>query len=116
VIPLSRADSGEFAGQTRFLTMAEVWQDSNGINDRIDFKVTPDITAIVAMTDGVSDPKFETDAKFAEANCWHELWKELAAVGLEPGNEKAADELLDWLGFWSVGNHDDRTLAVLLPT
>ena len=116
VTPLSRADSGEFAGQTRFLTMAEVWQDSNGINDRIDFTVTPDITALVAMTDGVSDPKFETDAKFAEANCWHAFWKELGTVGLEPGNEKAADELLDWLGFWSVGNHDDRTLAVLLPT
>jgi hypothetical protein len=116
VVPLSRADSGEFAGQTRFLTMSEVWQDSKDIADRIGFHIAPGLTALVAMTDGVSDPKFETDVKFGDSACWHALWQDLSASGLEPGNERAAAELLDWLNFWSVGNHDDRTLAALLPS
>jgi len=116
VMPLTRADSGEFAGQTRFLTMAEVWPESQGIYDRIGFHVASNLTAVVAMTDGVSDPKFETDANFADAACWHAFWKELDAAGFHPRSEQADRQLLEWLGFWSVGNHDDRTLAVLVPS
>lgn len=115
VVPLSRADSGEYAGQTRFLTMAEVWQDSQDVVERIGFHLAPKLTAVVAMTDGVSDPKFETDAKFADAACWHLVWEELAAAGVDARDGRAAERLLEWLGFWSVGNHDDRTLAALLP-
>lgn len=115
VTPLSQADSGEFAGQTRFLTMSEIWQGSKDISDRIGFHLASDLTAIVAMTDGVSDPKFETDAKFSDTACWHAFWKDLIGNGFQPHSEHADKQILDWLGFWSVGNHDDRTLAVLVP-
>ena len=34
-------------------------------------------------------------------------------VLLEDDNEESAQQLLDWLDFWSPGNHDDRTIAIL---
>jgi hypothetical protein len=34
-------------------------------------------------------------------------------VDFSDDNEQAADQLLKWLDFWSKGNHDDRTIAIL---
>jgi hypothetical protein len=67
------------------------------------------------MTDGVSDPKFETDNNLINPNKWDELWNDLLENGVEltDDNENAKDQLLDWLDFWSPGNHDDRTIAIL---
>lgn len=65
------------------------------------------------MTDGVSDPKFETDANLAKAEYWRNLWLELQTP-LSDENDPAL-ALQTWLGFWSAGNHDDRTLALFLP-
>lgn len=114
---LNTADSGEYAGQTRFLTMPEIWTDPNAISARIQFTLVPDLTAIFAMTDGVSDPKFSTDKNFADPAKWAEFWADLGReVTLTPDHEPAAAELLEWLQFWSTGNHDDRTLALMLPT
>lgn len=116
-VPLSRADGGDFAGQTRFLTMAEVWQDSQDIVKRIECHVEPELSAVFAMTDGVTDPKFETDAKFTDTARWHDFWDDLGkGVGMDARNKLAAEQLLEWLSFWSTGNHDDRTLAMLIPT
>jgi len=66
------------------------------------------------MTDGVSDAKFETDAALADAQHWRTFWQdgELQAA-LAADDPKAA--LHEWLGFWSRGNHDDRTIAFFLP-
>ena len=78
---------------------------------RLRFTVTDDFTGLVLMTDGVTDPKFETDNNLASLQKWDELWMEL-----EPmlGNkDTVSDELLKWLEFWSPGNHDDRTIALL---
>jgi hypothetical protein len=116
VVVLNRPDSGDFAGQTRFLTMPEIWADGEAILGRIHFEVVPELTAVVAMTDGVSDPKFQAEKDFFEAARWHELWDDLSAgVRLEKGNAEADAQLLEWLSFWSTGNHDDRTIALLLP-
>lgn len=113
---LSTPDSGEFAGQTRFLTMSEIWSSGKDINERIRFAVVPDLKAVVAMTDGVSDPKFATDKNFLDPARWLQLWADLKErVTLSRENEHADTELLDWLDFWSVGNHDDRTIALMLP-
>ncbi|MEI6206760.1 MAG: PP2C family serine/threonine-protein phosphatase [Desulfuromonadales bacterium] len=107
---LGRADSGEFAGQTRFLDAAML--DSQEIMNRIKVTVVPDFTAIVAMTDGITDPWFETDANLENCDKWEELWKELLPV---TESAKPDSELLEWLDFWSPGNHDDRTIAILYP-
>ena len=45
---------------------------------------------------------------------WDGLWADLSkTVDFSDDNANAADQLLDWLDFWSPGNHDDRTIAIL---
>lgn len=112
-------DGGEFAGQTRFLTMADIFK-SPDFYKRFSIRTIEDFTTIVLMTDGITDPKFSTDANLGRIEKWDELWEDLSGknddsvkVNLDAANEQAADELLAWLDFWSPGNHDDRTIAIL---
>lgn len=111
---LGMPDEGEFAGQTRFLTMPEIFTDKDFFK-RLRFKIYPDFTALMLMTDGVSDPKFETDANLQNPDKWDALWQDLAENGVEltDDNEKSKEQLLEWLNFWDRGNHDDRTIAIL---
>ena len=112
---LGTPDEGEFGGQTRFLTMPEIFSDSTSLYQRLGFSLVDDFTALFLMSDGVSDPKFETDDNLNNPTKWDELWDELLADGVQltdhttPSDQK----LLQWLNFWSKGNHDDRTIAIL---
>lgn len=108
-------DEGEYAGQTRFLTMPEIFKDATSLYQRLRFNIVNDFTALFLMSDGVSDPKFETDANLNNPAKWDALWDDLKqnGVALTDDNEAAKDQLLDWLDFWSPGNHDDRTIAIL---
>lgn len=107
---LNEPDGGEFAGQTRFLTMESIFRDRT----RIRMSIVPDFTALMLMTDGISDPFFETDANLSRKEKWDALWASVTAeVDLSDDNEAAAGQLLSWLDFWSPGNHDDRTIAIL---
>ncbi len=111
-------DEGEYAGQTRFLTMPEIFKDSTALYQRLRFRIVTDFTALFLMTDGVSDPWFETDSNLNNPEKWRKFYKEILdneehPVNLEDDNEQAKDELLGWLDFWSPGNHDDRTIAIL---
>lgn len=107
---LNEPDGGEFAGQTRFLTMKSIFSDRN----RLRMSIVPDFTALMLMTDGISDPFFETDANLSRKDKWDALWQSITnEVDLSDDNEAAAPQLLDWLDFWSPGNHDDRTIAIL---
>ena len=107
---LNEPDGGEFAGQTRFLTMESIFRD----RPRIRLSIVPDFTALMLMTDGISDPFFETDANLMRKEKWDALWGSITSeVDMSDDNEAAADGLLRWLDFWSPGNHDDRTIAIL---
>lgn len=112
---LGTPDEGEYAGQTRFLTMPEIFKDGTALYQRLRFQIIPDFTALFLMTDGVSDPKFETDANLNNPAKWDALWNDLSENGVElsDDNEAAKEQLLQWLDFWSPGNHDDRTIAIL---
>ena len=111
---LAEPDEGEFGGQTRFLTMEDIFRDPASLQRRIHVEIVPDFTAILLMTDGVSDAKFETNANLHNPHKWDVLWQELVqAVPLKADGKEAQQKLLDWLNFWSPGNHDDRTLALL---
>ena len=101
-------DSGEFAGQTRFLDRSALADSS--FAKRIGIGRYADLTAVMLMTDGVSDPRFETDNGLADAGKWDGLWDEIAPSLASPAPEQ---QLLDWLGFFTPGHHDDRTIAVL---
>ena len=104
-------DGGEYAGQTRFLTMPDTI--ATNFFDRFRFAYVTDFTAVVLMTDGITDPKFQTDNNLARKEKWDELWAELQQ-GVSFADEQAVPaQFQDWLGFWSPGNHDDRTIAIL---
>lgn len=110
---LGESDGGEFAGQTRFLTMPEITQPAE-LYRRLRFDIVDDFTALFLMSDGITDPKFETDANLLKIEKWDELWADLSReVEFKDNNEKSAEQLLKWLDFWSPGNHDDRTIAIL---
>jgi len=112
---MGEPDSGESAGQTRFLTMPEILQDSSQIYHRIRFACVDDFSALFLMTDGVSDPKFDTENLLKTPALWEKLWGDLNTQIPElgtPGHDPSK-QLLDWLMFWSEGNHDDRTIAIL---
>lgn len=108
-------DEGEYAGQTRFLTMPEIFKDATSLYQRLRFRIVDDFTALFLMSDGVSDPKFETDANLNNPDKWDALWTNLKENGVEltDDNEETKNQLLAWLDFWSPGNHDDRTIAIL---
>ena len=108
-------DEGEYAGQTRFLTMPEIFKDATSLYQRLRFRIVDDFTALFLMSDGVSDPKFETDANLNNPDKWDALWTDLKENGVEltDDNEETKNQLLAWLDFWSSGNHDDRTIAIL---
>jgi hypothetical protein len=102
-------DGGEFAGQTRFLDRAAL--ADAGFAKRIGIGRYSELNALLLMTDGVSDPRFETDAGLADPELWDKLWDELLPlVKLENPDEA----LVDWLHFFTPGHHDDRTIAILV--
>lgn len=107
---LSEPDSGEFVGQTRFITMNEVWTESP--ENRVRIIEMPDFRAIFSMTDGVSDPMFETDNDLKSQEKWLDFEKQIDSC-LTPHDETSKEKLCEWLDFWSKGNHDDRTIVVV---
>ncbi len=99
-------DGGEYAGQTRFLDRS-IAQD---FTNRLKIGCFTDVDAILLMTDGISDPIFETDSGLLNFAKWQKLYAEL-----DPMMQiKSADTaLLEWMHFFTPGHHDDRTMAVL---
>lgn len=106
---LAEPDEGEFGGQTRFITMQDIYEYDN-LMKRIDINVIKNFKALLLMTDGVSDPKFTSSAELHDSQKWLELWQELKQIIY---GDDAPNKLLKWLEFWSPGNHDDRTIAIL---
>ena len=103
-------DGGEYAGQTRFLTNHEIFVDA--IN-RIRVDTVEDFTALILMSDGITDPKFETDANLQNIDNWNKLWDDINAEVNLNFDSNTKYQLLKWMDFWSIGNHDDRTLAMI---
>lgn len=114
---LTKPDGGEFAGQTTFLTVKDVLATSDSVFARLNCVRVPSFTALLVMTDGVSDPKFHAEAEFEDPAAWQTLWDEIQPAVIEDSRAVTgtAPALEKWLEFWSPGNHDDRTLAVLAP-
>jgi len=107
-------EEGEYSGQTYFLTMPEIFKESKEIADRISYKIVQDFTAMFLMTDGIYDPKFQTKTNLDKSDLWKELWEDLnKQINFSMNNEQSPSQLLDWLNFWSAGNHDDRTLVII---
>jgi hypothetical protein len=54
-------DVGEFSGGTRFITMKEIFNDQ--ISTRFGITCVDDFSYLVLMSDGIYDPKFNTENK-----------------------------------------------------
>ena len=109
-------DVGTYGGQTRFLTMNEVWAGTYHeiVDRRLHFNFVKNFRCLVLMSDGVTDPIFETEINLNNIDIWHSLWNDMSkTVDFSARNESTAKALLDWLDFWSPGNHDDRTIVIL---
>ncbi|REC49670.1 PP2C family serine/threonine-protein phosphatase [Chryseobacterium pennipullorum] len=114
---LNQMDVGEFGGGTRFITMKEIFNGHMASRFRI--TVTDDFLYLVLMTDGIYDPKFITENKLEDPESWKVFFEDLAGNNDDRAkvdfidDEKIDEQLLIWTDFWSRGNHDDRTLAII---
>jgi len=120
---LNKLDVGEFGGGTRFVTQSDIYQpDASPLTmaERFNVYYTEDFSYLFLMTDGIYDAKFVVEANLEKHEQWEAFIADLegdndehALVDLDPGNEQIAVELAAWMDFWSPGNHDDRTLAII---
>ncbi|WP_313089884.1 PP2C family serine/threonine-protein phosphatase [Chryseobacterium flavum] len=114
---LNQMDVGEFGGGTRFITMKEIFNDK--IASRFQITCVEDFSYLVLMTDGIYDPKFTTENKLEDTESWKLFFEDLAGNNDDRtkadfiNDEKIDEQLLIWSDFWSRGNHDDRTLAII---
>ncbi len=112
-------DVGEFGGGTRFITMPEIFT-SDKFATRFGFKIIDNFSYLILMTDGIYDAKFVVEANLEKLEKWKEFIEDLKGnnvdntkVDFEESNTEIANQLSTWMDFWSPGNHDDRTLAIV---
>lgn len=112
-------DVGDFGGGTRFVTMPEIFQ-SDKFSTRFGFKLVDDFSYLMLMTDGIYDPKFVVEANLEKIEKWKAFLDDLnggnedgSTVDFSKENSDIAQRLSIWMDFWSPGNHDDRTLAII---
>nr|WP_315251035.1 PP2C family serine/threonine-protein phosphatase [uncultured Flavobacterium sp.] len=112
-------DVGDYGGGTRFITMPEIFQ-SDKFSTRFGFTLIDDFSYLMLMTDGIYDPKFVVEANLEKIDKWNEFLEDLKGknedgikVDFDENNTEIAEQLSTWMDFWSPGNHDDRTLAII---
>ncbi|MGV4413192.1 PP2C family serine/threonine-protein phosphatase [Chryseobacterium sp. T1] len=115
---LNFLDVGEFGGGTRFITMPEIFGRPDMVN-RFGINLFGDFSKLFLMTDGIYDPKFVVESKLENMESWNEFLNDLNGqnedgiiVDFENDSEIEM-QLSNWMDFWSKGNHDDRTLAII---
>lgn len=119
LISLSTPDGGEQVGETRFATMPGIWgntpeEQEKMMESRTRCLWVDDFDCLMSMTDGVSDPMFETDNNLKKLELWEKLWLELKENVINGKPESSRDDLLvKWLEFYKEGHHDDRTIALI---
>jgi len=118
---LNWLDVGEFGGGTRFITQADIFHSTeHPMATRFNFNIFPDFSYLFLMTDGIYDAKFVVEANLEKNEKWNEFLEDLHGknednikVDFDYSNNEIATQLSTWMDFWSQGNHDDRTLAIV---
>jgi serine/threonine protein phosphatase PrpC len=117
---LNWLDIGEYGGGTRFITQPDIFQKQEVMTTRFNFKIIKDFSYLFLMTDGIYDAKFEVEANLEKHEKWIEFLEDLDGkndennkVEFNKDNSEIANQLSKWMDFWSAGNHDDRTLAIV---
>jgi len=107
-------------GGTRFITQPDIFQKQDVMITRFNMKIIEDFSYLFLMTDGIYDAKFVLEAILEKHEKWLKFLEDL--VGKNEGNDKVefnkdnseiANQLSKWMDFSSVGNHHDRTFAIV---
>ncbi len=115
---LNFLDVGESSGATRFMTMPEIFSRPDMVN-RFGLNCFPDFSKLFLMTDGIYDPKFVVESKLENMESWKNFLRDLNgenedAIKVDFEEDGSIEnQLSNWMDFWSKGNHDDRTLAII---
>ena len=116
---LNYLDVGESSGATRFITMPEIFKKQEDMIQRFGLNCFEDFSKLFLMTDGIYDPKFVVESKLENIESWKNFLRDLdgenedeAKVDFDDDSD-IENQLSQWMEFWSKGNHDDRTLAII---
>ena len=110
-----KPDGGEYSGETLFLDTNAISTEGKVDYSKIAARMRISITnnpIIFMMTDGVSDPKFPSETALNNKEEWKKIIDELKTPLKQ---ENPASHLEQYLNFWSAGEHDDRTLLMIIP-
>lgn len=107
---LHMPEEGEYCGQTNFLPGSAALHTLPDLVQRVTWRIMPRFQAIVLMSDGVYDPFFQGRNHLWHSDNWHTLWQQWQP---HLASEAPSAALLTWLDFWSRGNHDDRSIALI---
>ena len=119
---LNTLDVGEYGGGTRFITQPRIFTPKAEIPmaERFNLQVISNFAFLFLMTDGIYDPKFEVEANLEKVDHWrtfvgdlHGQNEDKIGIDFNPENPDVDEQLSTWMDFFSKGNHDDRTLAVV---
>jgi len=118
---LNWLDVGEFGGGTRFITQNDIFHSKERpMQTRFNMHIQEDFSFLFLMTDGIYDPKFVVEANLEKTEKWIEFIEDLkgknedgVSVDFDSDLQTTEAQLNQWMDFWSRGNHDDRTLAII---
>lgn len=109
---MGEPDSGEFAGQTRFLDKNIF--EGGSVYSRVKMEKVESMSALILATDGITDAWFETEKQLSSLLHWNKLWQEVEPYLLNEDRSEGLKGLTKWMDFWSKGNHDDRTISITM--
>lgn len=124
---MSACDSGQYAGETLFLTARSVWRELEASRSDFISKRIKHISiqgselkagTLVLMSDGVSDPFFATHDELRSSVEWSKFFaaKGLVDIKRKGTDESVKEELEEWLKFdGGAGHYDDRTIICVFP-
>lgn len=102
-------DGGSFPGETVFVTSDSVFGNVTELVNRIKIDLCPVKPIIISMTDGITDSYFK-DKSLTDLQVWKQLISEICD---EKGDLLPAAEICEWLDFYTVQEHDDKTITII---
>ena len=107
---LGKGDSGNFPGETVFVTSNGVFDDSKSLLGRIHCCFCKQMPTLISMTDGITDSYFK-NVRLDDVSRWQQLRTDISD---DKGRLKPADVICDWLNYYIEQEHDDRTMTVVM--
>lgn len=107
---LSKVDSGDFPGETVFVTSKNVFDNATELYERIKWCICKNKPTILSMTDGITDSYFKESMKVDDISLWRKF---LSEIQNDDGEFKPVKEICDWLNYYVPQEHDDRTMTIV---